>query len=934
MQSTSNFDYDRIAQLIKDNRLSEAYNQLKGRLAQNPELAASGYEASCNLIKALSLSGNFKASDEILQATLKTVSPKDDHFFLKLSDELVELSEFNPLSRHENTSRHDRMFDQSLMIRKELVGADIPAAELIIDSIFSNLQRARQLAASALASEAAGRLTRCRSLLEELQGLMGSLPHPPELLAARVFTMQAFFEQSAGQKNIARQAYLKALEKFSEALKKSKLERSDIFDMFIDQGQLYNLTTEERVAFEKLKKAKLAPQNNQTMHRIKAFPDSDNIQEMMQRAASKPGKTFYLTSLGFSGNLSLLVSAVCHKDTGEMTFTIEPSTESGGRDEKLIIHTVDTQEVLRHIKDLWRALQTKPQAFGASALAGMNANLNMNLNMNANMNLSMAASDFDKKGQDPFTMGGSFDTLNSNSSSGGFVNQPISVDLQDQIRKQEFQPKAQASGGSRPETPTPSPSSQFDLLGKPELLGGDSFNSAKSPASNSASRASGSFGASSRASGERDPGESPVFEVDKHNDHRVNGPPVGYAAQQERRHRETLIFEGNLKTMPSLGLLQTIALNDNTGVLEVSGKDGMMSIYFDNGKPVHASSLKDSGLEVLYDFIIQEEGWFRFLPEQRAPQVTLKVRFQSFLLEAATLFDENKYLKSLGLTMYSALMPKEFCSDKDEFRARLEGRGIEWEDCIWDLFIALCESPIVTDAVELADLPKHIWLHALYRLVQAGMVNISNDGMDVEDIAARLTTKWAYNKQQADDFSAKLHDTRTGLYRFEFLIWLIEREFERARTQMWPLSIAILEIRKHGKLPSQLSLEDKEAMHMALAEIVEAKRSIDWFTHFEEEHFALLMPGLDSNLAAMFVSNFSDICTRHFGKLKEGHSDWDYSFGIACVPGDTFEWQKMVGFAIEAQRKARVSRRGFELHKQESKQENRAASPEFKQGEA
>lgn len=922
MQSTSNFDYDRIAQLIKDNRLSEAYNQLKARLGQNPELTANGYETACNLIKALSLSGNFKASDEILLATLKTVSPKDDHFFLKLSDELVELSEFNPLSRHENTARHDRMFDQSLMIRKELVGADIPAAELIIDSIFSNLQRARQLAASALASEAAGRLARCRSLMEELHGLMSSLPHPPELLAARVFTMQAFFEQSAGQKNLARQAYLKALEKFSEALKKSKLERSDIFDMFLDQGQLYNLTTEERVAFEKLKKAKLAPQNNQTMHRIKAFPDSDNIQEMMQRAASKPGKTFYLTSLGFSGTLSLLVSAVCHKDTGEMTFTIEPSTESGGRGEKLIIHTVDAQEVLRHIKDLWRALQTKPQAFGASALAGMNANLNLN------MNLNMAASDFDQKGQDPFTMGGSFDTLNSNSSSGSFVNQPISVDLLDQNRPKEFQAKAQASAGYSPETPA---ASQFDLLGKPEFTGSDFPSAAKPSAPNSASRASGSFGASSEP-----------FEVDKRNEHRVNGPPVGYAAQQERRHRETLIFEGNLKTMPSLGLLQTIALNDNTGVLEVSGKDGMMSIYFDAGKPVHASSLKDSGLEVLYDFIIQEEGWFRFLPEQRAPQITLKVRFQSFLLEAATLFDENKYLKSLGLTMYSALMPKEFCSDKDEFRARLEGRGIEWEDCIWELFIALCESPIVTDAVELADLPKHVWLHALYRLVQAGMVNISNDGMDVEDIAARLTTKWAYNKQQADDFSAKLHDTRTGLYRFEFLIWLIEREFERARTQMWPLSIAILEIRKHGKLPSQLSINDKEALHMALAEIVEAKRSIDWFTHFEEEHFALLMPGLDSNLAAMFVSNFSDICARHFGKLKEGHSDWDYSFGIACVPGDTFEWQKMVGFAIEAQRKARVSRKGFELHKQESKHENRhenrqdnkVGSPESSQGEA
>ncbi|HMY55245.1 MAG TPA: hypothetical protein PK671_19950, partial [Candidatus Obscuribacter sp.] len=50
------------------------------------------------------------------------------------------------------------------------------------------------------------------------------------------------------------------------------------------------------------------------------------------------------------------------------------------------------------------------------------------------------------------------------------------------------------------------------------------------------------------------------------------------------------------------------------------------------------------------------------------------------------------------------------------------------------------------------------------------------------------------------------------------------------------------------------------------------------------------------------------------GKLREGQSDWEYSFGIASVPGDTLEWQKMVGFAQEAQRKARVSRKGFETH--------------------
>jgi diguanylate cyclase (GGDEF) domain len=395
--------------------------------------------------------------------------------------------------------------------------------------------------------------------------------------------------------------------------------------------------------------------------------------------------------------------------------------------------------------------------------------------------------------------------------------------------------------------------------------------------------------------------------------HKVSGP-VGYAAHAEEQHRQTLIFEGNLKTMPSLGLLQTISLNNNTGVLEISGKDGMISIYFDNGKPVHAASIKDSGIEILYDFVMQEEGWFRFLPERRASMVSLKVRLDSFLIDAASLFDENKYLKSLGLTMYSGLFAREFCSDKAEFEEMVKERGVDMEPEMWDLYISLLENPIVSDAVELADMPKRQWLHALYKLVQTGMVSISNDGMDDEDLATRLVTKWSYNKKKSDEFAASLADSRTGLLRFEFLIWLIEREFERARTQMWPLSIIIVEIRRNGKLPADLSLEDRELIHSTLAQIAEAKRSIDWFGHFEDDHYAVLTPGLDSNLAGMFAQNFADICSRSLGKLKEGQSDWDYSFGIASLPGDTFEWQKMVGFAIEAQRRARVSRKGYETH--------------------
>ena len=934
-------EIERLSQLIKDNRLSEAYNQLRAKLIAAEPMSSHALSVTCGLIKALSLSGNFKASDELLEKSLKVCTPKDDHYYLNLSEELIEQSEFNPLSKHENSARHDKLFDQALRIRKDLVGADLPAAELIIDSIFTNLQKARQAAANALTAEAAGRLTRCRQLMSELEGLMEHLPHPPSVLVARVSTLQSFFEQSAGKKEVARNAYLRALDAFGNAQKEGVLERSDIFEMFLEQNQLYNLNTEQRVAFEKLKKAKLAARKNQTMHKIKAFPSADHIQEIMQRAAGKPGKTFFLTSLGFLGSQSLTVSVICHKDSGDMTFTIEPSTESGGRGEKLIINTVDAQEVLRHIKDLWKAMQSKPSAFGMSALAGMSTDFLLSPNqataqqMQGGFGAAGTAQTPGSSHSGPaFTSptsshSGPAFTSPSSSHSGPAFTSPSSSHSGPAFTSPSSSHSGPAftspsSSHSGPAFNNSSPNNSFSGSAFSKSDSGSNFDSGSgSPfetrSSTSNASVSGTFSSNSSLSANQSQGSVPAMGDPNRSQsgmdsHRTQGPPMGYAAHAENRHRETLVFEGNLKTMPSLGLLQTIALNNNSGVLEVSGKDGILSIFFDGGKPVHASSLRDSGIDVLYEFVMQEEGWFRFLPEHRPSIVSIKIRLESFLLDAASLFDENKYLKSLGLTMYSGLFAKEFCSDKDEFKEMLTERGMDLENDMWDLYIALCENPIVADAVELADLTKRQWLHALYRLVQSGIVTISNEGMDDEDITARLTTKWSYNKREAEQFAAGLSDTRTGLLRFEFLIWLIEKEFERARTQMWPLSIVILEVRKNGQLPSNLAAEDRETLHTTLAQISETKRSIDWFAHFEDEYFALLMPGLDSNLAAMFASNFTDVCARNLGKLREGQSDWEYSFGIASVPGDTLEWQKMVGFAQEAQRKARVSRKGFETH--------------------
>jgi len=821
---------DKIKQQVKEGKLSEAYSAVIPILdSSKGELDGEMLALVAGLIKALSPAGNFKQSDDLLNRVLSRISPRDDHYFLGLADELTRQSESNVTTSWENTKTLDRLIDQSIRIRQELIGADSSTAEVIIDSVLTNLQRARQTANSGLAAEAASRLTRCRTLMAELSRVHESIARPSDLLIARVATLRAFFSHSQGNKAEAKENYQRAIKFFERVAAKNNLERTDLFELFLQQGPHFDLPPADKQTFERLKKVRGLPPAKGTMHKIRAFPSAEHISEIMQKARATKDKTFNLTSLGFLGTQSLIVSVTCSQ-SGDLTFCIEPSRNDGSKStdsaEAITLVSDDANEVLRHIKDLWKKLQTKPP--------GM-------------LTVSSFAAKFDDS--KPGDTGSQFKSTTGTTGSGSAQQSHSNIE----VHKSPVAPPADT------------------------------------PRSDENERLAG------------------VIYYDK----------VQTELDQNKLPKEAKTFEGNLKTMPSLGLLQTISLNQNTGALEVTHQEGPFTVYFDQGKPVHGVSATAEGLDVLYQFVMQLEGWFRFIPERRPSKISIKVRPEQFMLEAATLFDENKYLKSLGLTMYSGLFPKESLADWQELAQALEDRSVSYDEHVNCLYQALLQYPIAAEALDQSDLSLAAWVHALYKLVQSGLVVISNEGLDDADISQALVTTWTYDKKKTDEFCNTLYDPRTGLLRFEFLVFSLEKEFERARTQMWPLSLILFEIRKKGLELSAMSSADKELVHTTLAQIADTKRSIDLLCHFQNDQFALLMPGLDKNLASMFGRNFVEVCARNLGKLKEGQSDWEYSFGLSTIPLDTIEWQKMVGFALEAQRTARMSRNGLAWHGKE-----------------
>jgi hypothetical protein len=589
-----------VRQLIKDGKLNEAYSELVSAIDEQPSnsgrngaqgdtLSTDLLAVAAGLIKALSLGSNFRLADDLIARTVNRIEPKDDHLFLTLADELVHQAEVNVNTTKENAARCDKLLDQAIRIREVLVGADGPTAELIIESVLSNLQRARHTANNNMAPEAGARLARCRVLMGELERLMVTINRPGPLLLARVCTLRAFFAHSSGQKASARNNYTLALSIFEKIAVSNSLERSDVLDMFMEQAPHFALNQEEKQSLEHIKQSKIIPKRQATLNKIRAFPTLQHIEDIMEKARNKAGKSFYLTSLGFLGAQSLTVSVVCDKESRDLNFKIKPSKTESSKHESILLTSDDAAEVLRHIKDLWRKMQAKP-----------------------------------------------------------------SSNLPPNLQKLTYNPEA------------------FDTPAKKE-------DWAVKPA----------------AKGYSEQFEPEIFQNNQ----------ASYGSLEAHQAKEAAAFEGNLKAMPSFGLLQTIGINQNTGLLEVSQRDGMLRIYFENGKPVHGSSAAQEGLDVLYEFVLQEEGFFRFIPEKRPAQNTIRIKLDSFILEAATLFDQTKYLKSLGLTMYSGLFSKESVSEEQELAKILDERGVKADAHIWQFYQALEQHPIVADAVEQTGLP-------------------------------------------------------------------------------------------------------------------------------------------------------------------------------------------------------------------------------------
>lgn len=100
-------------------------------------------------------------------------------------------------------------------------------------------------------------------------------------------------------------------------------------------------------------------------------------------------------------------------------------------------------------------------------------------------------------------------------------------------------------------------------------------------------------------------------------------------------------LKGSLKNFSLPDVVQLIGTTKRSGVLVLALGPEKASLYFDDGRIVHASFRNVKGQEAVNRVFRETEGSFQFLSEVEAPEQTLSMDWMGAIMEAARLHDEG-----------------------------------------------------------------------------------------------------------------------------------------------------------------------------------------------------------------------------------------------------------------------------------------------------
>jgi GGDEF domain-containing protein len=364
--------------------------------------------------------------------------------------------------------------------------------------------------------------------------------------------------------------------------------------------------------------------------------------------------------------------------------------------------------------------------------------------------------------------------------------------------------------------------------------------------------------------------------------------------------RSTL--EGDLKNLQVPNLLQSINLAKMTGKLDIRNKSESAELFFHDGLPMHAAVQGTTGDSAVIELITWQLGEFRFWPDEKTSERTVTKRLDSMLMEGVALLDQNKYLtETAGLKLESCLVKKNAMISEEEFMARVAKGAPIGLGAQLDFYELIDNRNTLFDLLRNRPMTKVEWVPILFNLVSCGLVSITDQAPQQNRLASLKAL--GIDDAAVQGVIKNLIRPETGIFTYPAFIYLLDQEYLRYEYFNTPFSLLVFSIgqRKGDKVESLQML----AVRRAMQRISVVKRAVDMLGHYETFDYAMLLPNTNSAAASALATRIADV-------LREAplSSDMDLrslalAFGVATVPEDCQELDKVLLAARKARDKAK-----------------------------
>lgn len=363
-------------------------------------------------------------------------------------------------------------------------------------------------------------------------------------------------------------------------------------------------------------------------------------------------------------------------------------------------------------------------------------------------------------------------------------------------------------------------------------------------------------------------------------------------------------LEGDLTKMQAPNLLQSLAMAKMTGRLDVKDKQESCRVYFVDGTAVHAEMKEAVGDTVLIELVTWTAGEFRFWPDEKSTQTTVKRRLDAMLMEGVSLLDQSQYLDSAGLKLESCLVKRNAIISEQEFTARLQkGAPIALQPQI-DFYELIDNHSQFFDILAKRPMRKPEYVPILFNLISCGLVQVT-------DQQARSAGRGlGIDEGTLQSVNKSLIRQETDILTYPAFLYFLQQEYLRYEYFNFPFSLVVFSLghRKGGATGPVEALQTL-AVKRAMQRISLVKRPIDMLGHYETFDFGLILPNSNAKAAGALAHRIVDVLREAPLTADMDPKGMVFAFGVAGVPEDSQELDKLLSAAKGARDMSKTTQR-------------------------